>query len=86
MEWEYRPVFDVGARGLPAILPLIGPMGGFSGSMDGMVFADHGGRTAAYVKWKREGEPSGAQESWNARWDAGSYFEAIVCYTDTGIP
>jgi hypothetical protein len=56
----------------------VGPIGGFSGAMDDMVFADHGEYTAAYMKHKRKGEPSEAQQSWNRRWDeAAAYAKSV---------
>lgn len=38
-----------------------GPIGGLSGSMDGMVFADNGDRTIAYIKKPRTSEKSEAE-------------------------
>src|SRR5512139_172040 len=38
-----------------------GPIGGMSGSVDGMVFADNGVRTVAYVRKPRTGEKSEAE-------------------------
>ncbi len=40
-----------------------GPIGGFSGAMDGMVFADDGERTVAYIKKPRKGEKSEAEQA-----------------------
>jgi hypothetical protein len=38
-----------------------GPIGGFSGSVDGMIFADNGERTVVYVRKPRKGEKSEAE-------------------------
>ena len=55
-----------------------GPIGGFSGAMDEMVFADHGEYTVSYMKKKRKGEPSEAQQIWNARWDEAQAYAKSV--------
>src|SRR5512139_2274372 len=39
-----------------------GPIGGMSGSVDGMVFADNGERTVAYIRKERTGEKSEAEQ------------------------
>ena len=39
-----------------------GPIGGFSGTVDGMVFADNGERTVVYVRKPRKGEKSEAEQ------------------------
>jgi hypothetical protein len=39
-----------------------GPIGGFSGSMAGMVFADNGDKTVAYIREERKGEKSEAEQ------------------------
>lgn len=56
----------------------IGPIAGFSGAMDEMVFADCGEYTAAYKKKKRKGEPSEAQQSWNEQWDEAQAYAKSV--------
>jgi hypothetical protein len=56
----------------------VGPIGGFSGAMDDMVFADHGEYTVSYMKKKRKGEPSEAQQNWNERWDEAQAYAKWV--------
>jgi hypothetical protein len=57
----------------------VGPIGGFSGAMDEMVFADYGEHTVAYMKRKRKGELSEAQQSWNKQWDeAQAYAKSVL--------
>lgn len=48
----------------------VGPIGGFSGAMDEMVFADHGTHTVAYMKKKKKGELSEAELLRDERWKA----------------
>jgi hypothetical protein len=49
----------------------VGPIGGFSGAMEDMVFA--------YMKRKRKGEPSEAQQSWDRQWDeAQAYAKSVL--------
>jgi hypothetical protein len=45
-----------------------GPIGGFSGAMDGMVFADNGERTVAYIRKERKGEKSEAELERDENW------------------
>ena len=58
----------------------VGPIGGFSGAMDGMVFADHGERTVAYLKKnKKDREPSEAEQERDDRWaEARAYARSAM--------
>jgi hypothetical protein len=46
-----------------------GPIGGFSGAMDGMVFADNGERTVAYIRKERKGKKSEEELARDENWD-----------------
>ena len=55
-----------------------GPIGGLSGSMDGMVFADNGERTVAYIKKPRTSEKSEAELRRDDRWaEARAYAKTV---------
>jgi hypothetical protein len=55
-----------------------GPIGGFSGSMDGMVFADNGERTVAYIRKERKGEKSEAELERDENWaEARAYANSV---------
>lgn len=56
----------------------VGPIGGFSGAMDGMVFADNGERTVAYIKKERKSEKSQAELERDANWaEARAYASSV---------
>jgi len=55
-----------------------GPIGGFSGAMDGMVFADNGERTVAYIRKERKGEKSEAELERDENWaEARAYANSV---------
>jgi hypothetical protein len=55
-----------------------GPIGGFSGAMDGMVFADNGERTVAYIRKERKGEKSEAELERDDNWaEARAYASSV---------
>jgi hypothetical protein len=55
-----------------------GPIGGFSGAMDGMVFADNGDRTVAYIRKARKGEKSEAELERDENWaEARAYASSV---------
>ncbi len=55
-----------------------GPIGGLSGSIDGMVFADNGERTVAYVRKPRTGEKSEAEQARDDRMAEARAYAASV--------
>lgn len=55
-----------------------GPIGGFSGAMDGMVFADDGERTVAYIRRARKGEKSEAEQERDDRWTEARGYATFV--------
>ena len=55
-----------------------GPIGGFSGAMDGMVFADNGERCVAYIRKGRKGEKSEAELERDENWaEARAYANSV---------
>ena len=55
-----------------------GPIGGFSGAMDGMVFADNGEQTFAYIRKPRKGEKSEAELERVENWaEARAYANSV---------
>jgi hypothetical protein len=55
------------------------PIGGFSGAMDGMVFADNGERTVAYIRKQRKGEKSEAEMARDQKWaEARGYAQSVM--------
>jgi hypothetical protein len=59
----------------------VGPIGGFSGAMGDMIFADQGERTVCYMKKKRKVERSEAQLAWDERWNEARAY-AKSCKAD----
>lgn len=62
-----------------------GPIGGFSGSMDGMVFTDNGERTVAYLKKERKTEKSEAELARNYRMAEARAYAKTVKTTDPDL-